>query len=368
MDTKHGEHSSGETTDLLIDEHILFRKLAYISPNPTLITNTKGEICYVNPAWNQLTGYSFDEVKGKNPRILNSGKTPRRVFRKLWSALSSGQTFSSDEIFDKRKDQSEYQIYATYFPIKRGDVNEFYVQVQHDITKQREMNEKRNMFISIASHELKTPITTLSAYAQLLKKQLVYQCDNKNLALLSHIIYETNRLTNLIDDLLNVGRLESGDLPFYPKALNLSALVQQLVTDLSQTIQTHTIEIKGSIKGTVLGDKNRIEQVLTNLITNAVKYSPQANRILVHLSTTATMAIVAVQDFGYGIDKKDQQYIFTRFYRTQDKDEGSIAGFGLGLYIASEIIKRHKGKLWVESKKGTGSTFYFSLPLLRSYN
>ena len=180
---------------------------------------------------------------------------------------------------------------------------------------------------------------------------------------MQNINKQTDRLTSLINDLLNTSKIQAGKLLLEKKAFNLSELVAKTVVDFQYVTETHQIIKEGEMKEQVFGDQSRIEQVLANLITNAVKYSPKADKVIVRVRTDKKNAIVSVQDFGFGIEKRDQAKVFERFYRTNDKEEMSVAGFGLGLYISAEIIKGHHGKIWVESAKGKGSTFYFTLPL-----
>lgn len=337
---------------------------AEASPIPILITDTDACIYYANPAWEKLTGYSLEEVKGENPRFLQSGKTPQTVFNALWRSLSKGQPYISREVVNKKKNGEEFQVHTTYFAIQKNGKNKYFVQTLHDITRIIELEKQKDAFIGIASHELKTPITTLYAYSQILEKRLSKIGDKKDLYILSNIMRETKRLTGLIDDLLNVTRLEAGKLAFQPEVFDINELVDQVIDDIQHTTDTHKIKKDGKIDKDVIGDMNRVEQVLINLITNAIKYSPGKNSVLVHLSNDSKHATISVEDFGFGISKRDQKNIFQRFYRTKDKDEEQITGFGLGLYISSEIVKRHKGKIWVKSTKGKGSTFSFTLPVI----
>jgi PAS domain S-box-containing protein len=342
-----------------------FPQLPDASPRPILITNAKEEIYYVNPAWEKLTGYTFDEVKGKNPRFLGSGRTPRKLYLKMKKTLQKGKPFNSEEFIDRKKNGKEYQIHALFFPIQKNGENLYYVQMLHDISQKKETEKKKDAFISIASHELKTPVTTLSAYTQILEKRLEKTADSKEMYFIKNIKLQTQRLTNLINDLLNVNRIESGKMTFHFKEFDLNELVQRVVIDFQYTSDKYVISREGVIPGKVRGDEDHIEEVLINLLTNAVKYSPKANKIMIKLSDKENQAVVSVEDYGIGIKRKDISHIFERFYRTKDKDDGRIPGFGLGLYICSQIIKRHKGKIWVKSIKGKGSTFSFSLPLVR---
>lgn len=232
-----------------------------------------------------------------------------------------------------------------------------------DITDRKDIEEQKDLFIGIASHELKTPMTTVKGYAQILEKRLSDRGDSKDIHLIHNINVQTDRLTSLINDLLNTSKIQAGKLVLQKNIFDLDKMVSKAVIDFQIVTETHHIIKEGEIKEDVYGDQNRIEEVLNNLITNAIKYSPKADKVIVRLGTDKNNAVVSVQDFGFGISKLDQSKIFERFYRTGVKEEKDVIGFGLGLYIASEIIKDHGGHIWVESTKGKGSTFYFTLPL-----
>lgn len=232
-----------------------------------------------------------------------------------------------------------------------------------DITDRKDIEKQKDIFIGIASHELKTPITAMKGYAQILEKRLSDRKDSKDIYLIENINKQTDRLTRLINDLLNTSRIQAGKLVLHKNNFDLDALVTKAVVDFQFATDSHQIIKEGELKELVNGDQNRIEEVLNNLITNAIKYSPEADKVIVRLGIDKNKAIVSVQDFGFGIDKSDQEKIFERFYRSNNKQEVSVAGFGLGLYIAAEVVKAHHGKIWLESIKGKGSTFYFTLPL-----
>jgi signal transduction histidine kinase len=172
------------------------------------------------------------------------------------------------------------------------------------------------------------------------------------------------KLHNLILDLLDVSKIESGQLQLNHKELNLDELVDDCIQDAQMNTTSHTIIRAGEPSDKIIrGDRDRLEQVLINLISNAIKYSPAATNIIVETLSTADDITVTVQDQGMGIAGSEHKKIFGRFYRAKDSNT-VISGFGLGLYICSQIIKRHKGKIGVVSQEGKGSTFYFTLPLL----
>jgi len=220
----------------------------------------------------------------------------------------------------------------------------------------------RNDFISIASHELRTPVTSLKLYAQVLQKQLARRGEDGLARHFRKMDVQLDKLTLLIKDLLNVSRIELGKLAFQEEFFDVNEVVKEVVEQIQLTTTTHLISIEGRIAQPTWGDKDRIGQVLTNLLTNAIKYSPGANSIVVHLTSEQDRAVVGVQDFGIGIEPEHQGHIFDLFYRVSDPEEKTYPGLGIGLHIAHEIIKRHKGDLWVVSEKGKGSLFRFTLP------
>ncbi len=220
----------------------------------------------------------------------------------------------------------------------------------------------RDGFISIASHELKTPVTSLKLYVQLLQKQLSRRGEENLIRSFAKMDAQLNKLTLLIEDLLNVSRIEHGKLDFHEDWFDLNEVVKETVEQIQTTTSKQHIRIEGSISQLVWGDRDRIGQVLTNLLTNAVKFSPQSDTIIVQLTETQDTVKVSVQDFGIGIEKEHLNHIFDRFHRGSDPEEKTYPGLGMGLYIAREIIKRHGGTLSVESEKGKGSLFSFTLP------
>lgn len=233
--------------------------------------------------------------------------------------------------------------------------------VSTDITQQMEFEKKKDEFISIASHELKTPVTSVKLFVQHLAKKAKINKEEDYLKYLLKIDGQINNMTDLINDLLDISRIEAGKLQFYREHFELD----DLITETVETLQSNKnqIEIAGETKQKIFADKHRVAQVLINLLTNAIKYSPPSKKIYIKAAKKDGQIIVSVQDFGIGISKKNQNKIFDRFYREDGNRERTYPGLGIGLYIASEIVKRHNGVIGVESVKGKGSTFYFTLPV-----
>lgn len=232
---------------------------------------------------------------------------------------------------------------------------------------QRQLEARKDAFISMASHELRTPVTSLKAFTQVLQRRLRKQpdVDPQALLVLDRIEEQINRQTRLISDLLDLSKMQAGYLALHETWFDLDDLVRETLDMAQPTTQTHTLRLRGATHAQVYGDRERLGQALINLLTNAIKYSPRADSVLVTLRGDHEWAAVAVRDFGIGIAPKDQKRIFERFYQADDPRMSTYPGLGIGLYIARTIIERHNGRLWVESSVGKGSTFHCGLSLLR---
>jgi signal transduction histidine kinase len=227
---------------------------------------------------------------------------------------------------------------------------------------------RKDEFISMTSHELKTPVTSLKGFTNVLQRRIIKQGDEQTLHYLARMDVQLNKLTKLISDLLDISRMQSGKLDLQIEPFDLDTFIHETVENLQAAILTHRLLIEGRADARIAGDKDRLEQVFINLITNAVKYSPSAEKVIVRVSRDSEQAIISVQDFGMGIAEAHHQKIFESFYQVTDPEEKTFPGLGIGLHIAHEIVERHSGRIWVESRKGEGATFFVSLPLLKAAN
>ncbi|GAA4920983.1 PAS domain S-box protein [Mucilaginibacter defluvii] len=223
------------------------------------------------------------------------------------------------------------------------------------------INARKDEFIGLASHELKTPVTTINGYLQIIERSLAGS--DRNAGFITKARVQVGKLSNLISDLLDVSKIITGQLPLSYATFNLTDLLAECTEVMQQTCTTHNITVEQPEEPIIVNaDQQRIEQVIVNLLSNAIKYSPQANEVLVKLNHNNGQATVSVQDFGMGIDPNDQKHIFSRFYRVEHV-AAHISGLGIGLYICNEIINRHGGHLSVNSQLGHGATFSFQIPL-----
>ncbi len=272
------------------------------------------------------------------------------------------------EVQIARPDGSRVTVIINIRPIKNekeeitGAINCFV-----DITGRKELEQQKEEFIGIASHEIKTPVTTIKTFTELLQKKLSGSVKKESAVILEHIITQSDRLTNLVGDLLSFSQMQAGKFLINKEEFDLNKLMERTVSAIKETTLHHTITLEGRVKRHVVADASRIEQVVINLLTNAIKYSPVGKKVIVHVGEHAGDAVVSIQDFGLGIEKADHKTIFERFYRGKEKNgfakSEKAEGFGLGLFIAAQIIEKHEGKILVESILGKGSTFTFTLPL-----
>ncbi|QBD75323.1 response regulator [Ktedonosporobacter rubrisoli] len=226
----------------------------------------------------------------------------------------------------------------------------------------KELEKRKNEFISMVTHELKTPLTSLKGFAQLLHRRFARGEDEKAAMLTAHMDKQIKKLTDLINDLSDVTRIEGGTFQFREDNFDFDTLVKEIVEELQLTSESHTLRIEGSTHASVWGDQERIGQVIINFLTNAMKYAPDTDLILIKAYADAQTVTLCVQDFGPGISQEQQERIFDPFYRIEEAAQAAKSGLGLGLYIAAEIIHRQAGQIWVESEEGKGATFCFRLP------
>lgn len=310
-----------------------------------------------------IHGLDKDKGEPEYEEFLKLFLSPDCLKEKVDLAVKEGRSYKLDLAFKKPDGQIRYlQAIGQPKKNKAGEVIKLY-GTAIDVTERKLLERQKDEFISIASHELKTPITTLKSFTQILKMHLNQKPSEKTGHYLSKMENEINRLTILVNDLLDVSKLKLGKLNLIKEKVNLGELAEEIIEDLQTITNTHKITLNSEKDLYIYIDKHRISQVFINLISNAVKYSPKADKVLVNLKKTKDGVLVEVQDFGIGIFKKDQQRIFESFYQANNRIRGSFAGLGLGLYICKEIINRHNGVIWVESLKKEGSTFKFLLPL-----
>ena len=230
----------------------------------------------------------------------------------------------------------------------------------------RELEQRRTEFIGMVVHELKTPLTSIKGFAQLLLRRYARGLgDEQSAQLVARMDAQIKKLTDLVDDFLDVTRIAGGKLQFREDYFAFDDLVDEIVQELQLLNSQQRILREGETKRVIWGDRLRIGQVITNLVSNAMKHAPSSESIVVKSSADADSVTLCVQDFGPGIPRELHDKVFDPFYRVEQTEHGITPGLGLGLYISAEFIKRQRGRIWVESEEGQGATFCFTLPVER---
>lgn len=240
----------------------------------------------------------------------------------------------------------------------------YFTGVLLDTTVHKQDEIRKNDFIAMVSHELRTPLTLLQAHVQMLASRAKKAKDELNMISLDKAQIQVKRMSSLINGFLNVSSFGAGKIYLNPQVFQMDALLNEIVEEMVLITKSHTISLQNCSALTVKADRDKIGQVLNNFLSNAIKYSPKGGNIKVSCKELKGMAQISVKDEGVGIKLEDQEKLFDRYYRIETAHTSTISGFGLGLYLSAEIIKRHSGKVWVESEIGKGSIFYFNIPLL----
>lgn len=334
------------------------------------VMDPEGRIEFVNAAWERLNGYYFDEAVGETPRIIKSNQHTPKFYKQMWDEILSGQVWSG-EVTNKRKDESTYDAVVTVQPVldEDGQVINL-VAVEHDISALKEVDRLKSQFVSDVSHELRTPLTNIRLYLDLLEAT---EDRAKSSRYLETLTRESERLANLIDDLLSLSRLEAGATPFNPEQVDLGELLDALISDRRSLAASRGLELQIKTDAALppaTADRRLLSQVFTNLLTNAMNYTPQGGHITVRTKVETdedgTWVTAAIEDSGMGIAPEEQPLIFSRFYRGRAGEASGEAGTGLGLAICNEIAELHQGRLTVESEgfNSKGSKFTLWLPIV----
>ncbi|KAA9038570.1 PAS domain-containing protein [Ginsengibacter hankyongi] len=339
-----------------------FETLANNIPNLAWIANADGYIFWFNNRWYEYTGTTPQEMIGWGWKSVHDPSTFPSVLENWQYSIQTGKPL--EMVFPLKGADNVFRPFLTrVVPIYNNQGKLIrWLGTNTDITKQKEVERMKDNFLSIASHELKTPVTTIKAYGQIAESMLEANGDTQTLGMIKKMGAQINKLNNLIDGFLDITKIQKGTFIYNDEVFNMKELLQEVVADMQSINKTHEIESAVVHEAFVFGDKNKISQVLNNLISNAIKYSPGANRIIVDSEIQKDGVQVSVRDFGIGIPEDEVDHVFEQFYRIEGNYQNNFPGMGIGLYICAEIIKRHRGKIWVDSIEGKGSIFYVWLP------
>ncbi len=328
----------------------------------------EGKIVIFNRAAEELTNWKAAEVVGKSwfetvPAMDDEGKLVSREDRDADKALTTGQKIYSQTIY-LQKGTGKIPVAITATPIILNDQIIGAVGVFRDITHEREVDRMKTEFISLASHQLRTPLSAMKWFSEMLLAGDAGQLNAEQTEFMNNIYQSNERMIDLVNSLLNISRIESGRIIIDPKPTNLGILVKEVITELQKKIAEKKLNLVMSIHDglpEINVDPKLIREVYTNLLTNAVKYTPAGGEIEIFISQKGEEIISQISDNGYGIPEKQQAKVFQKFFRAENVVKVETDGTGLGLYLIKAIVESSGGKIWFQSVENKGTSFFFSL-------
>lgn len=337
-----------------------------------ITTDEFGKITRINPRALKMLGLKESEVLGKwFPRQIEAvtvdGKSIKLIDRPISRAFLTGESVSAKSLY-RRGDGNILPVFLTVSPILHNGRPLGAIEVFRDISEEEEIDRMKSEFISLASHQLRTPLSAVKTYSHMLIDGYMGSLDQAQKKALRTIIGASDRMNELISTLLNITRMESGTIKITPKYVSLDRLAQEVLDEISllaadKEISTSLKIGKGSMG--VRTDSLLFKEILVNLATNAIKYSPRKGILTLKLRSRKNDVILSVCDTGYGIPKSAQTEIFSKFYRASNVTRRETTGTGLGLYLVKGLTEALGGKIWFDSQEGKGTTFYVSLPAIK---
>ena len=338
-----------------------FRTLADSMPQFVWTSDKDGNINYFNNSVFEYSGLELDDFLDNGWLQIVHPDDREQNMKKWQKSIDTGEDFLFEHRFLRHDGVYRWQL-SRAIPQLDSDGNILmWVGASTDIHDMKEVDQQKDFFISMASHELKTPITSIKGYVQILQSMYADRKEEFLKNSLDKMDRQINTLTNLISDLLDLSKIKSGSLVLKKSTFTVNEFINDLIDQIRQMNSNCNVVFNEIENREIVADRERLGQVLINFLTNAIKYSGDCD-VEVSNSYEEEQLVVSVRDWGIGISKKDQQKIFERFYRVEGKNEETYPGFGIGLNIAADIIERHNGEIGVESTLGEGSTFYFKIP------
>ncbi|WP_217179251.1 PAS domain S-box protein [Gillisia limnaea] len=337
-----------------------FRLFADSIQNLAWIANADGWIYWYNQQWYDYTGTTVEEMQGWGWEKVHHPDHIKKLVKFVKEAWKKDEAF--EQTFPLRRHDGEYRWFITRaYPVKDANGNiERWIGTNTDIHEQKITEQKKDEFISVASHEMKTPLTTAKGYIQLLLLSLSEE--NQAASYAKRVNQAVEKLNDLATELLDASKIQNGQLDYNITTFDLNEMVDETIENIQHSTTNHSIQKTGNCSQQITGDRGRLQQVLINFLTNAIKYSPKADKVFVKIDEQEEKVQVSVQDFGVGMSGKHLDKIFDRYYRVEEHAT-HFQGLGIGLYISHNIIERHDGTMWAESEPEKGSIFYFTLPL-----
>lgn len=316
-----------------------------------------------NDAAQRMFGYTSEEIIGeKIYKLIPKDRTNEEP--EILNRLKNGEHVKHFETQRLTKAGNLIHVSLTISPLKDKNGNIIGLsKIARDITAQKLEEQRKNDFVAMVSHELKTPLTTISSYVQILLAKSKTEGDEFRMNALTRTQVQTKKMVSMIHDFLSLARLDDGKITLNKSVFELHPLIEEVVTDAKILSTRHEIEISDCEDVLINADRDKIGQVLNNLLSNAVKYSPSGGNIVIGCTKEENNVKIFVKDNGIGITKEDKERLFQRFFRSSNEQLKGVSGFGIGLYLVSEVLRFHNSKMDLISEENEGSTFSFSLPL-----
>ena len=334
------------------------RLLTETIPQMVWMTDAVGNPEYLSSQWEKYAGRM---LMSDYWRAICHPDDIDNSIKEWHKSITTGNKYVSEVRL--RNKQGEYCWHVSVGVPLRNDNGEIakWIGSVTEINDQKLKEQKKDEFISIASHEMKTPLTSAKAYLQLLESSL--DGNDPNFVYAKKASESTERLNKLISELLDSSKIQHGKLNYHNSDFNFEEMIDNTIENVQYSSITHKIIKVGSINRHFWGDRDRLQQVVINLLTNAIKYSPNAHEVIVKIEEQNNQLLVSVIDKGIGMSEKHLEKVFDRYYRVEEHSI-HFQGLGIGLYISYDIVKRHHGNMWVESHPDQGSTFHFTLPFI----
>jgi len=332
-------------------------------------TDEYGRITRINPTAEKILGYKKEEALGVwFPKLLiayNEKSEPIALIdRPVTKAFVTGNIIS-ERLHYKHKDGHLVPIAMTISPIMIKNQPIGCIEIFRDITDEFEIDKMKSDFISLASHQLRTPLSAIKTYTHMLIDGFMGPLTKQQIKALKTIISASNRMNETISTLLNITRIESGSVAIIHKPIDIVSLISEVINEhnLSTNNKHLTCEfIKPKLKVKIISDAVVLKEILSNLINNAIKYSTDGGIIKINIKNSTNKVIISIKDNGMGIPEESKNNIFTKFFRADNVVKQETSGTGLGLYMVKGLVKELDGDVWFESQEGQGSTFFVSFP------
>jgi len=360
-----------KNTSLRLTEDLEKFKLAVDNASDHIvITDSEGIIIYANKSVERITGFLIDEIIGKKAGSskLWGGLMDKKIYQKFWNQIKEKRQIFIGEFNNHRKNGEKYIALASVSPIINNDKVQYFIGIERDITKEKEIDRMKTEFISLASHQLRTPLSAMRWFLEMLLTGDLGKLTKEQKDVINNIDQSNNRMIGLVNSLLNISRIESGRIIIDPHPTDLKKLLEGVIIEIKPKLNEKKQKCILSIHKNlplINIDEKLIRNVYQNLLTNAVKYIPNNSEIIISISKKEKTITSQIEDSGYGIPLNEQDKVFNKFYRGSNAVKKETEGNGLGLYLAKSIIESSGGKIWFKSSE-KGTSFYFELPLTGS--